>query len=279
MVWTIYCHTHIDSGRQYVGLTRYTMMHRWNQHCAQARRSKDGRSHFPNAIRKYGKDAFSHRVLEICHDLESANAVEKRWIEELGTRDPDKGFNLMRGGQHTPHPYSSPWDRPGYRAARGIISKSLWEDPTYRGKIQSTRAQTLATAGSREKLSSASKALWEDPDFRERTSDSIKKKWEDPDYAGRVVERSIAARRPSIERTRSERLSANTVEIYVCRHHGPVDLVDCYVQKPRKPGGPPRLSCVRCDKDRREKPRSPPVPFPSTSPEDEKDPETVVAPE
>lgn len=115
MSWTIYCHTHIESGRRYVGLTKYTMMHRWNQHCAQAKRVKSGRSHFANAVREYGKDAFSHEVLEACDTLEAANTAEERWIEELGTRDLSKGFNLTKGGKHVPHPFKNPWDRPEYR--------------------------------------------------------------------------------------------------------------------------------------------------------------------
>jgi hypothetical protein len=72
-------------------------------------------SHFANAIRKYGKDAFEHKVLETCETLEAANAAEERWIEQLGTRNSAKGFNLTRGGKHTPHPMRSPWDRPGFR--------------------------------------------------------------------------------------------------------------------------------------------------------------------
>ena len=63
MPWTIYCHTHIETGRHYVGLTKKTWQKRWNQHCSQAKSSKDGRWHFPNAIRKYGKEAFTMKSL------------------------------------------------------------------------------------------------------------------------------------------------------------------------------------------------------------------------
>ena len=119
--WTVYCHIHIESGRRYVGLTKLTMMKRWNSHIYTANRVKNGKptvtGHFPNAIRKYGKDAFSHEVLEICHDLESANLAEQKWIEHFKTRDPQFGFNLAPGGQHKPHPIrKNPWDDPEYRA-------------------------------------------------------------------------------------------------------------------------------------------------------------------
>lgn len=40
--YTVYCHIHIESGRRYVGLTKLTMMKRWNQHVYNAE-SKKGR--------------------------------------------------------------------------------------------------------------------------------------------------------------------------------------------------------------------------------------------
>ncbi len=43
--------------------------------------SKNGRWHFPNAVRKYGKDAFSHHVLETCYSLGEANKAEKYWAK------------------------------------------------------------------------------------------------------------------------------------------------------------------------------------------------------
>ena len=75
--WIIYCHTHIDSGRRYIGLTMQTMMQRWKSHVYAAMNSKDGRWHFPNAIRKYGSKSFSHQVLAMSWDLEGANETEK----------------------------------------------------------------------------------------------------------------------------------------------------------------------------------------------------------
>jgi group I intron endonuclease len=96
--WTIYCHTHIDSDRVYVGLTSQTTEKRWKTHVSHAKNSKGGRWHFPNAIRKYGKDAFSHRVLEVCDSLEKANLREEAWIELFESRDLRFGFNIAKGG-------------------------------------------------------------------------------------------------------------------------------------------------------------------------------------
>ena len=81
-IWTIYCHTHIKSGRRYVGLTSKTVEKRWLGHLISSRRYNGRRcAHFWNAIRKYGKDAFSHQILEICDSLSYANWREEAWID------------------------------------------------------------------------------------------------------------------------------------------------------------------------------------------------------
>jgi hypothetical protein len=115
-LWTLYCHTHIASGRRYIGVTKNTMLHRWNRHVYSASHSRSGKSHFANAIRKYGKDSFSHEVLCQSWSLDGANATEEELILQYDTRDPKKGFNLAPGGNYIPRSVGkNPWDDPEYR--------------------------------------------------------------------------------------------------------------------------------------------------------------------
>lgn len=156
--WTIYCHIHCESGRCYIGVTSWTWRKRWNRHVYSANRGKgSGRSHFHNAIRKYGKDAFDHEVLQTCHTLEEANLAEQHWIDLYDTRNPLRGFNLKPGGSHTPHPNKNPWDRPEYRKKAAAASRKKWENPEFRAAV---------TAGVTE--------AWQDPDYRSRLSDISK---------------------------------------------------------------------------------------------------------
>ena len=129
-MWTIYCHTHIESGRRYVGQTSQTMEKRWKNHICAAKSSKNGRWYFPNAIRKYGKDAFSHRVLEVCDSLEKANLRENAWIELFESRDPRFGFNLAKGGQHKPG--RNPWDNLEFRKNQVERTKKFFNEPRIR---------------------------------------------------------------------------------------------------------------------------------------------------
>lgn len=188
--WTIYCHTHIDSGRRYVGLTKKTMMHRWNQHCAQAKSSKNGRWHFPNAIRKFGKDAFSHEVLEVCETLEAANEAEAKWINHFNSRDPQFGFNLAPGGEHAPHPIrKNPWDDPKFRERMLEINRRVWDDPNIRGKISTSLKETLTDPQILTSMSERAKRQWSDPDSRAKGIEATKKKSKDPNFRKKLSDK------------------------------------------------------------------------------------------
>ena len=163
--WTIYCHTHTESGRRYVGMTSQTWQERWKNHVHAAKNSK-GWGHFPNAIRKYGKDAFDHEVLEVCDTLEDANAAEEKWIAYFDTTDPEKGFNLKKGGQHTPHPVSNPWDRPGYREKSSAASRRKWEDPSFRARVTAGVTKAWQDPAHRAKMSAISKEVNSRPEVK-----------------------------------------------------------------------------------------------------------------
>ena len=191
MSWTIYCHTHIDSGRRYVGLTKRTMGRRWSQHVCQARSSKGGRWHFPNAIRKYGKDAFSHEVLEVCDTLEDANAAEVRWINHFDTRNPEKGFNLKKGGSHVPHPIKNPWDRPSYREKVSSSIRARWEDPATRARNVAGLRAKMSTSEYRANCSEAQRGKTLSSEHRAKISENTSRQ-----HASRSVgERKTLSRR------------------------------------------------------------------------------------
>jgi hypothetical protein len=180
--WTIYCHIHIDSGRRYIGLTKKTMMFRWNQHLYNIK-SKQGKGchHFWNAIRKYGKDAFSHEILEVCYDLEVANLAEECWIEFYDTRNPEKGFNLIKGGTYQPHPIrKNPWNNPEYRAKSCIASKRKWQDPAFRSKVFSASIATTQSNEFRIAASERTKEFWQDPNYREKSIEALQERAADP---------------------------------------------------------------------------------------------------
>jgi hypothetical protein len=161
------------------------MMKRWNQHLANSR-NKPGKGcrHFWNAIRKYGKEAFSHEVLEICYDLAVANLAEISWIEFHDTTNPMKGFNIAKGGDHAVlGPESISRVSIGVRAA------------LQRPEVQSNRA-------------AASRSMWQNPKFRKKVTKAITKVWCDPSYQSKMsaISKEVNSR-PEVKRLISEAAS------------------------------------------------------------------------
>lgn len=92
----VYLLTNIENGKLYVGKTKSTLQHRWHQHLRDVHNGSTFAIH--RAIRKYGKDAFTRRVLAEYPTEEEALVGEREWIEKLGTRVPN-GYNLTEGGR------------------------------------------------------------------------------------------------------------------------------------------------------------------------------------
>jgi GIY-YIG catalytic domain len=202
MAWTIYCHVHTETGRRYVGLTSRTWQRRWAQHLSQSKKlasQKTGWSHFANAIRKYGRDAFFHEVLEMCDTLEAANESEQKWISHFGTRDLERGFNITPGGAHTPHSADNAYrSSPEYLEAQRKAAEERWKDPEYRARTLEATQEALALPEVRRKLSEAVSDLWKNPNYREKQHASLKESaarpevrqklrenWDDPSFRER----------------------------------------------------------------------------------------------
>jgi hypothetical protein len=181
--WTVYCHTHIESGRRYIGLTKKTMMFRWNQHLSNAmHKHGKGCAHFWNAIRKYGKEAFAHEILETCTSLKDANTAEQKWIDFHDTRNPEKGFNLARGGEHVPHPFNNPWNRPEYRAKQA--ARIIKVDQLHTPEVRAATKATLNTLESKMKRSAIMKTSHARPEVIAKISATSKDRG--PEFCAKI---------------------------------------------------------------------------------------------
>jgi group I intron endonuclease len=101
MRYTIYLVTCTVTGKYYVGQTMRPLKVRWRVHCNAAR--KGVITHFYNAIRKYGSEAF---IIESLVDglptKTAADLMEKVWIVALNARDREYGYNTTSGGDDPP---------------------------------------------------------------------------------------------------------------------------------------------------------------------------------
>ncbi len=265
MVWTVYLHIHTASGRGYVGLTKKRVLQRWNEHVNNAK-SKRGKGcrHFWNAIRAYGKDAFSHVVLATSDSVEHGNWLEDRWVELLGTRDPLLGFNLVKGGSHVPHPVCNPWDRPGFRekltasavaslsdpvvaanrAAGAVKQRLTRSDPDFKVGASVRCKEAALRPEELKRRSDVAKALWADEEYRRRASG----RWDDPQYRGKCSSGPLAMAAALRARTHCPKGHPYTSENTTVKTNGHRSCRACHNASGRAriaPSGPAPARCVK----------------------------------
>ena len=122
--WCVYIHTNLINNKKYIGITgQYPPEKRWK---------KDGSGYFQvgcfgSAIKKYGWDNFSHKILVSGITFEKACELEKAYIKKYETKAPN-GYNLTDGGEGT-----FGWNPPeSFRRKQSIIHKRQWENEEYR---------------------------------------------------------------------------------------------------------------------------------------------------
>ncbi len=116
----IYKHTSKTSGKSYIGFTTTTTKKRFMSHLHRA--SKGSKTHFHNALRKYGKDDFVTTILVTASCLVSARKAEISCIEYYDTYN--SGYNMTTGGEGTIG--ATPWNkgRPWTPQEKKVLSLS-----------------------------------------------------------------------------------------------------------------------------------------------------------
>lgn len=88
----IYLVLNTASGKKYVGSSK-SLKNRRYQHWSDLRRGVHRNNHLQKAWVCYGPDSFKFLVLEYC-DPEDRMDREEWWINLLGTRDQERGYNV-----------------------------------------------------------------------------------------------------------------------------------------------------------------------------------------
>jgi hypothetical protein len=104
-MYVVYCHTCLETGKSYVGLTKKSIERRWLEHVYIAFNRVPSRDHrrfcFQDAIKKHGVGAWRHETLqEGIETLDEACEAEVSWISKLNTVVPH-GYNQTHGGKVT----------------------------------------------------------------------------------------------------------------------------------------------------------------------------------
>lgn len=97
--YCVYKHTS-PSNKVYIGIT-FNPKRRWYDGNGYLHKRKDGKYNqplFARAILKYGWDNFTHEILEDNLSKEQACELEKKYIQEYDSTNPQKGYNISFGG-------------------------------------------------------------------------------------------------------------------------------------------------------------------------------------
>lgn len=92
-------HNNIN-GKNYIGKTKNNLTKRWKEHCQSFLNGSV--CHFYSAIKKYGCNNFSRRILNHATTIEELNKLEKYYIKQLNTHSSMGGYNMTWGGDGGP---------------------------------------------------------------------------------------------------------------------------------------------------------------------------------
>lgn len=96
--YVVYMHENRINGKKYVGITSGDPELRWSNGCGYYKNK-----HFYDAIKRYGWDAFDHKILYSHLSKDDACRIEQEMIAKYQTQDKRKGYNLTSGGEHFKH--------------------------------------------------------------------------------------------------------------------------------------------------------------------------------
>ena len=164
----IYKHTNLVNGKVYIGQTYQDPVKRWGNGINAYQHNK----HFVSAIKKYGWDNFSHEILLSGLTKEEMEYWEDYYIEFYDSRNPNKGYNIMKGGLKSPF-------------------QELWRDENFKLKISQQQSnlmkERLKNPETRKFLQEISIKNWEDhperkEEYSKRMHDILTEKWKDAEY-------------------------------------------------------------------------------------------------
>ena len=112
------------------------------------------------AIKKYGKDNFSCRLLEACNSKEELNEAEKRWIKEFNADNSDEYYNIAEGGEgHTCDPWNKGIHQPLHPNSKKALDygRHLPSSEKQRMKLSEYRNSVIVSIETKNKLRSQQK--------------------------------------------------------------------------------------------------------------------------
>ena len=94
----IYKITNNINKKVYIGLTTCSLEYRWRRHLTEGRNEKNEK-HLYKSMRKYGLENFSIEQIDSTDDFKELGELERKYIKQYDSQNPNKGYNLTAGGE------------------------------------------------------------------------------------------------------------------------------------------------------------------------------------
>lgn len=202
----IYCFTHIESGKKYVG----SSIDINSRKAAHIRAAKGNRGcSFHRQMIQLGIENFAFEILELCEVAVMAER-ETYWIEYYDT--VENGFNVMpRGwGPHEQseavrakiaskarqeHRLKASSDHakalhqdPGFKEKWAQAARDLHKDPEFVKKLRETGKQWMESGVGKAHMSARAKKLHENPEYTAANIERMKEMNQDPEFQRKRIE-------------------------------------------------------------------------------------------
>jgi len=116
--YKVYMHRHKENGKVYIGRTKKKLSKRFENGKGYQKCTR-----FWDAICEDGFDAFEHIVLFDGLTKEEADREEERLIDAYDSMNPERGYNLRRGGLH-----NTPCDEVGRKISLAKMGHEVTEE-------------------------------------------------------------------------------------------------------------------------------------------------------
>jgi group I intron endonuclease len=116
------------------------------------------------AIKKYGKKNFTKEIIEICDSQEELNYREIYWIDKLGSRNNEIGYNILSGGLGST----------GFKQSEESIEKIKENNRSDNFKKIMASPEVSKKISEGQKNSDVKKILHKSVEYREKMSKSLK---------------------------------------------------------------------------------------------------------
>lgn len=120
MNYTVYLHKNLKNQKVYIGQTSQSIQKRWNNGKGYV-----SSPHFYAAIQKYGWDNFEHIILKEKLTAEEADYWEKYYISLYQSQQPEKGYNILSGGNEKLKEY---WSDENNRKNQSLKRKQYFKN-------------------------------------------------------------------------------------------------------------------------------------------------------